>query len=503
MPTAVEVFEEVLSGAVGLVSGVVAAPLSETQTNNQIAQTIAMIAGLCSDLGPIAAAVSVGAHVAAVYEASQVLNEDDERVQLDSDFGQTSNYVKDNLAYLGDLIEIYGNVVGVLDAITADNPIAVEIHSVCKYLSVALDASGLALSSGAIAGEIGTQFGQDLLNSVKAELTTLKSGVLSSTQIGTQLAGAAWSPFVASLTTALGDTVTSISDIGSANFLTDTKAISKDYTKIKTALIALFSSSGASVQTVTETATDSGASLTNTDKSVVLSIGTDPAAENRSNTLISETSYTVSDTSSDGEASFTGDNTLTSNGIDSTTLLGLSGSGSGSLTASYDPTGSTSQQLEFDGVAITIPASALASFSEGANGLTLLVSSPTTGDEVTIKSGSDGSIAIVEGDSQQIVDYAPDGLSGDTIDISNDSDPIAITTDIGSGGIATVQSNSDASGVVQNFCFADEPEEANDGEGDILQIDDSSKFTGTILNFLPETRSTWLILRPPPTTQRP
>ncbi len=214
-----------------------------------------------------------------------------------------------------------------------------------------------------------------------------------------------------------------------------------------------------------------------------MSIDADPAAENFSNNVIWDATYSASDTSSDGDTTLSGASTLATDGTDNSTLSLSSGSNSASQTLTDASTGVTTQQLDFDGVTITIPTSALASLTEGTNGLSLLVPSAIAGNDVTVETASDGSITILKGDSQQIIEYPPFELSGDTIDIANDSETIKITSEIGSGQTCVVQSNNDVSGVVQNFKFA-EPNEANEGEGDILQIDDPSTFTGTILNFL-------------------
>src|ERR1019366_4234153 len=99
------------------------------------------------------------------------------------------------------------------------------------------------------------------LNTISGALTSLKNSVVNSTQTGTKFAGANWSSFATSVAALLDDINTAISNIGSSNFLNDTKAIATDSSNIKSALINIFNGSGASAQAVTENATNSGVTL--------------------------------------------------------------------------------------------------------------------------------------------------------------------------------------------------------------------------------------------------
>ena len=102
---------------------------------------------------------------------------------------------------------------------------------------------------------------------------------------------------------------------------------------------------------------------------------------------------------------------------------------------------------------------------------------------MTIQISADGSDQIFVGDyssaaPQQVLDYIPGGLTGDTLNISNISNnKVDITVYIDQTAPTVIASDQNLANVQQEVTFT--------GANEILTLDEPESFAGTICNFQP------------------
>jgi hypothetical protein len=145
--------------------------------------------------------------------------------------------------------------------------------------------------------------------------------------------------------------------------------------------------------------------------------------------------------------------------------------------------GITSDNVLLDNATITSSATDPASINFGSNG-SLLVGVPSSqvGDETTLVDSSNGSAALMLGGDQsstarQIVDFAPGGLSGDALAITEPTtSTVDVTTEIQNGDTCEVSADANLSSVTQDFEFL--------GASGVLKLEAPTSFAGTILGFV-------------------
>ena len=307
-----------------------------------------------------------------------------------------------------------------------------------------------------------------------------------------------------SVETGLSTTLTDVEAVFSdanANFLFDVGTVLTDLTSLENSVLNLFDISGVVAPSLTETATSSEyVTIATSDGSLT---GTSLTSFDQSSGIASGT-YNFSD--SVNSAQINESNTFQSNGAGTLSQSAIFGPDTASQSTKTDESGSiTNQQTTFDGITIVTPSSdptelgdSPASAQQSAHDgiidatafadltqtnapsaqLSVLVLLPTSGYDVIVQSASDGSDQIVLGgeldtSAQQIVDFAPGGLTGDTINVSQaSSGTIDVTTDIGTGDTGDITADDNVTGVSQDFAFT--------GPNETLEIADAITFGGTI-----------------------
>ena len=127
--------------------------LTSTDARNTAAQWAARYAGYATNFGPEGIAAAVGIYAAALYEGIQALNEDDLNSEEAYTF-RTGEETKYDADYVGDLLDIFGDGIGVLVVLSANNPIAVEIHQAFTVLSKGLIEYGDYLKDGELVARL-------------------------------------------------------------------------------------------------------------------------------------------------------------------------------------------------------------------------------------------------------------------------------------------------------------------------------------------------------------
>ncbi len=224
---------------------------SALKVENASIQFVAEVTGLFP--GPVGHAAAAGTFALAIFTDSVAISQDIEKLRTD----HIEEIADDGLELIADAATFIGDLAGIVEVVTPE-PSPLHIRAVAT--SVFLSGFGTALSVGTLSGEITPAQDKIILNSIKTSVNSFSQLVTTSVQILSGLAGAAvGGSFANSLTKTLDDTAASIADFGTAKFSADTTALSTDYAQMKAALISFFNASGAPVQAVTETVTDSGA----------------------------------------------------------------------------------------------------------------------------------------------------------------------------------------------------------------------------------------------------
>ena len=454
-------------------------PSTTTEALNFVVEAGATAAGVFAPFNKGAAVASILLNVAGGTLTYNILEDHFQKLAQDAQKNAPTSL--DALAVKSDAIGLLGNVIGTMGAI-------ILLPGLPKTDGLALDLAGDTLNayslylSAQIALGLNPTLPATIQNGVANAIAKTQSTLASVGSAATLLFGSAWNDVQSALSSVLTDIGDIVSSSGSVqDLISAVNAASNAFSTAETAITNLAGSLIGTSQTVTVAGGSTSSTVTPSDGSFTVTGNTyyDAQSGLTSNTDTFSSSSTVA-AAETGNGSFSvgpsGDGTFslstTSDGSGASQFLQTDSSGS-----------ATYQQFLFNGATVDASASDLGVLGTASTGaLELNITSPISGEGVTLDAASNGSdqILVSSGTAsapQQVLDYATDGLGGDTIDIANVNGMFDITTEIGPDAIAAIGSQATDSGVIQNFQFGTPV--------GVLEIEDPVSFTGTIDNFLP------------------
>jgi hypothetical protein len=379
------------------------------------------------------------------------------------------------LAYAGDVITVIGDIIGIVSPLVAKGSIyqsALDLASDAVIVA-GLDIATLQIGSSQLANL------EQLLSGAKKNAKTAISAL---DDFGQALYGNSWiltgTALKAALTglTDVADLLTILNNGDYKTFSAAAATALADLNPANSNLFTLFKSLLSTAPDLTESGNSTGSTtVTASDGSFTATgaVSVSSGLAYGSYNVVPDFPYNISST-----------NTINADGTETLSTTAQAGADSGSQTAQTDTSGAiSSRQTMFDGITITAPSPDPINFTTNSSGaLVVEVPASMPADDVTVESASDGSDQVIVGDPtgttvQQVIDYAAGGLTGDTINISQDGNgTLDVVTDIGAGDTSVVAADESVIDVSQDFAFS--------GPGETLKLDSPVSFTGTISSFV-------------------
>ena len=336
-----------------------------------------------------------------------------------------------------------------------------------KFTGNVLTAQGIAVDAIIIAKNVTKSVTDNYRNSALRTITSSQAQLARYSLGLSPYIGASGNAVIDDFGTSLSYASLAMNDYGTDNFSSDVSNETTSIVALQTAVVNLFSSSGASSQgALTISGTAPSVAFSNSTNSISASI-------TNANDFGAGQSISLSDGSGSTLVNVLGVATLT-NGEVASSLHEVSTTSSASQNVVLDGGGVESPFAQLGGISVTTTPSQpyfIGYDAAGETSVTFPFSGPISSVSVIQTSG--GAYDVEEGDPQQIVDFAPDGIVGDTINISQDSSAtVDVTLDIGAGDTAAIDSENSVNGVAQNLAFM-----SNDGT---LVLEDPWSFSGTI-----------------------
>jgi hypothetical protein len=411
MIVTIEEGEAILASFIGGALGFVpTSPLPTTiDTVDKVAQSAALAAtGVAAIASKNPKATIAAATLSSIAATTGAL-------KFQEDFNKLSSTDPSTwLAVVGDGVTILGDLVGIVTSIAANGT---KLKSGGEAFGTFLIGAGLGITTL----QIGSAQSSKLENAIIGAIGGSKAAILGLGATGTALFGASWFQTAGVLTTALTDVANLITSMNSGNFQSFSAAAGAalaDINSANSSLFGLFGSSTSTAPDLTESGSSNGSATITTNDSSFTATG----AVNASSGIVFGSYNVVPNFPYD----LSGTDTLGADGTETLSTTAQSGTDSGSQTTQTDASGAvSSQQTTFDEITITTPLSDSIDFITNASGaLVAEVPSSTPADDLIIQGAGDGSQEIFVGDptsanSQEVIDYASGGLSGDTIAISD------------------------------------------------------------------------------------